>query len=82
MEDERDPVLTPDLRDWDKVKGLLMKDRITKTDYRIFAGITASLPHKVYDLGIDNFDKDGLAKNILSPAGGYSSILLPAESGI
>lgn len=73
LEDERDPVLIPDLPDWNKVKDLLMKERLTKSDYRIFAGITASLPQKVYDLpGIEDYlDKDALGKNILLPKKEY-----------
>ena len=73
LEDERDPVLIPDMKDWDQVKELLMmKKRLTKTDYRRLSNITASLPKKVYDLGIvDDFDPDALEKNILLPKKEY-----------
>ena len=72
LEDERDPVLIPDLKDWDEVKELLMKKRLTKSDYRTFSNITASLPRKVYDLGIeDYFDGDVSEKNILLPKKEY-----------
>jgi CRISPR-associated endonuclease/helicase Cas3 len=68
LEDERDPVLIPELRDWNEVKELLMKKRLTKTDYRRFSNMTASLPRKVHDLDIvDKFDPDVLEKNILLP---------------
>jgi len=72
LEDERDPVFIPDLKDWDEVKELLMKKRLTKSDYRTFSNITASLPRKVYDLGIeDYFDGDVSEKNILLPKKEY-----------
>jgi CRISPR/Cas system-associated endonuclease/helicase Cas3 len=70
LEDERDPVLIPDLKDWDEVKELLMKKRLTKTDYRRFSNITASMPRKVYGIE-DYFDGDVLEKNILLPKKEY-----------
>jgi hypothetical protein len=49
----------------------LIKKRLTKTDYRIFSNITASLPRKVH-LGIlDKFDPEALEKNILLPKKEY-----------
>ena len=60
------------MKDWDEVKELLMKKRLTKTDYRRLSNITASLPKKVYDLGIvDDFDPGALEKNILLPRKEY-----------
>jgi CRISPR/Cas system-associated endonuclease/helicase Cas3 len=64
LENERDIVLIPDMHEWDEIKKLLMKKRLSKTDYRTFSNISASLPKKVYDLGIgDYFDGDVLEKN-------------------
>jgi CRISPR-associated helicase Cas3/CRISPR-associated endonuclease Cas3-HD len=59
LENERDTVLIPDIQEWDGIKKLLMKKKLTKTDYRTFSNISASLPRKVYNLGIeDYFDGD------------------------
>jgi CRISPR-associated endonuclease/helicase Cas3 len=68
LENERDTVLIPDIHEWDKIKELLMKTKLSKTDYRTFSNISASLPKRVYDLDIqDYFDVDVLEKNILLP---------------
>ena len=68
LEDEKDPVLIPDMGDWDKVKELVLKNK-TRKDYKTFSNITASMPGKVDDLRIkkDKFDPDVLKKNILLP---------------
>jgi hypothetical protein len=64
LENERDIVLIPDVQEWDEIKQILMKKRLTKSDYRRFSNISASLPKKVHDLGIgeDYFDDDALEK--------------------
>jgi CRISPR/Cas system-associated endonuclease/helicase Cas3 len=68
LENERDTVLIPDIQEWDGIKSLLMKKRLTKTDYRTFSNISASMPKKVTDLAIeDYFDADVLEKNMLLP---------------
>jgi len=68
LENERDTVLIPEVEEWDGIKQRLMKKRLTKTDYRTFSNISASLPKKVYDLRIqDYFDVDVLEKSILLP---------------
>ncbi len=68
LENERDTVLIPEVEEWEGIKQRLMKTRLTKTDYRAFSNISASLPKKVYDLGIqDYFDADVFEKNILLP---------------
>jgi CRISPR-associated helicase Cas3 len=68
LENERDTLLIPDIHEWDKIKELLMKTKLSKTDYRTFSNISASLPKRVYDLDIqDYFDVDVLEKNILLP---------------
>jgi len=60
--------LIPEVEEWDGIKQRLMKKRLTKTDYRTFSNISASLPKKVYDLRIrDYFDVDVLEKSILLP---------------
>ncbi|MDQ6862626.1 MAG: hypothetical protein M3044_02260 [Thermoproteota archaeon] len=46
LENERDTVLIPDIQEWDGIKSLLMKKRLTKTDYRTFSNISASMPKK------------------------------------
>jgi hypothetical protein len=67
-------VLIPDIQEWDGIKKLLMKKRLSKTDYRTFSNISASLPKKVYDLRIeDYFDVDVLEKNMLLPKKEYLS---------
>jgi CRISPR-associated endonuclease/helicase Cas3 len=68
-DDDRDTILVPDKEEWDNIKQrILLKDKLTKSDYRVFSNISASLPKKVYDLGIeDYFDSDALDKNILLP---------------
>jgi hypothetical protein len=55
LENERDTVLIPDMHEWDEIKRLLMKTKFSKTDYRTFSYISASLPKKVYDLGIQDY---------------------------
>lgn len=68
--------MIPDLQEWDGIKKLLMKKRLSKTDYRTFSNISASLPKKVYDLPInieDYFDGDILEKNMLLPKKEYLS---------
>lgn len=63
MENERDTVLIPEAREWDGIKQHLMKKRLTRTDYRMFSNISASLPKNIYDLHIeDYFDADVLEK--------------------
>jgi hypothetical protein len=45
-------VLIPDIREWDEIKMILTQKKLTKTSCRKFADISASLPKKIYDLGI------------------------------
>jgi Mn-dependent DtxR family transcriptional regulator len=72
LENERDTVLIPDLHEWDEIKQIIMRSKLTKTNYRRFADISASLPKKIYDLGIeDYFDSEALEKNILLPKKEY-----------
>ena len=40
------PVLIPNLQEWEGIKKRLMKKRLSKTDYREFSNISASLPKK------------------------------------
>ena len=74
LENERDTVLIPDMHEWDGIKKLLMKKRLSKTDYRTFSNISASMPKKVTDLAIENcFDSEVLEKKILLPKKEYLS---------
>jgi hypothetical protein len=57
---------------WDEIKRILTQKRLTRTSYRGFAEISASLSQKIYDLGIaDYFDDAVLEKNILLPKKEY-----------
>lgn len=68
LENERDTVLIPDVQGWDEVKQILTQKKLTRTSYRRFAQISASLPKRIYDLDIvDYFESDVLDKNILLP---------------
>ena len=61
-------MLIPETEDWEQVKKIVMKKRMTKTEYRRFSNISASLPKSIYELGILHyFDDDALEKNILLP---------------
>ena len=72
LENERDIVLIPDLYEWNEIKQLIMKNKLTRTSYRRFADISASLPKKIYDLNIeDYFDSEALGRNILLPKKEY-----------
>ncbi|MGC2427010.1 MAG: hypothetical protein WA421_08245, partial [Nitrososphaeraceae archaeon] len=72
LENERDIVLIPDIQEWDEIKQILSQKRLTRTSYRRFAEISASMPGKIYDLGIvDYFDDEALEKNILLPKKEY-----------
>ena len=83
LENERDIVLIPDVQEWDEIKQILMKKRLTKSDYRRFSNISASLPKKVHDLGIgeDYFDNDALEKNILLPKKDYLNEVYHSKIG-
>jgi hypothetical protein len=62
------------MHEWDGIKKLLMKKRLSKTDYRTFSNISASMPKKVTDLAIENcFDSEVLEKKILLPKKEYLS---------
>ncbi len=70
LENERDTVLIPNLQEWDEIKQIVMKNRLTKSSYGRLADISASLPKKAYDLGdlgTDYFDDEVLKKKILLP---------------
>ena len=72
LENERDIVLIPDIQEWHEIKQILSQKKLTRTSYRRFADISATLPKKIYDLGIvDYFDDDVLEKNILLPKKEY-----------
>ena len=72
LENERDIVLIPDMQEWDEIKQILTQKKLTRTGYRRFADISATLPKKIYDLGIvDYFDSEALEKNILLPKKEY-----------
>lgn len=64
--------MIPDIQEWDEIKQILSQKRLTRTSYRRFAEISASMPGKIYDLGIvDYFDDEALEKNILLPKKEY-----------
>jgi CRISPR-associated endonuclease/helicase Cas3 len=82
LENERDIVLIPDIQEWDEIKQILSQKKLTKTSYRRFADISATLPKKVYDLGIeDYFDAEVLEKNILLPKKEYLNEVYDAVLG-
>jgi hypothetical protein len=72
LENERDTVLIPDLDEWDEIKVRITDSSLTRTGYRRFSDISATLPRKIYDLGIQRyFDEEALEKNILLPRKEY-----------
>ena len=72
LEEERDSVLVPDIKDWDNIKEILSKEKLIKNDYRMLSNISVSLPQSIHKLDIkDYFDEEIFEKNILLPKKEY-----------
>jgi hypothetical protein len=72
LDEERDSVLIPDIQDWDNIREILLKKKLTKTDYRRLSNISVSLPQSIHKLDIqDLFDEEIFEKNILLPKKEY-----------
>ncbi len=72
LEEERDSVLVPDIKDWDNIKEILSKEKLTKNDYRMLSNISVSLPQSIHKLDIkDYFDEEIFQKNMLLPKKEY-----------
>jgi CRISPR-associated endonuclease/helicase Cas3 len=68
LEEERDSVLIPDVEEWDKIKEILSKKKLAKTEYRMLSNISATLPQAIHKFDIqDYFDEETLEKNLLLP---------------
>jgi hypothetical protein len=67
--DKQESVLIPEIEEWQEIKNLLInKKKVSRSDYRKFSSITASMPPSIKVLEIKGyFDDDLFEQNILLP---------------